>query len=177
MKWYYFLGLTLIGFTSAWAQTDSSLNFVLSDIEKVDSNIDVSLLGTLAGLALASASLLLSGRSQLERQRTDENLRLVNEQNHEIKNMLKENIKELDIKRKYVQDGIQYLIKAFFLFVANMVSLLLFFDSFYDKTIFSEAQNEAIVIIFEVLPFLAGLILLVIGAEHIRRAYAKKIKK
>lgn len=178
MKWYYFSGLLLIGFTSAWAQTDSPMNFILSDIEKIDSLINVSLLGTLAGLSLASATLLLTGRGQLEMQRNDEDIRLVSEQNPEIRKKMEYNLRELDIKRKYVQDGVQYLVKAFFLFVANMVSLLLFFDSFYNKTSFSETENGVIVVVFEVLPFLVGLILLVIGAEHIRRAYAKqKIKR
>jgi uncharacterized membrane protein len=153
-------------------------NFVLSDIEKIDSLINVSLLGTLAGLSLASATLLLTGRGQLEMQRNDEDIRLVSEQNPEIRKKMEDNLRELDIKRKYVQDGVQYLVKAFFLFVANMISLLLFFDSFYNQTAFSETENEILVVVFEVLPFLVGLVLLVIGAEHIRRAYAKqKIKR
>jgi hypothetical protein len=178
MKLYYFSGLILISFTSAWAQTDSTLNFVLSDIEKIDSLIEVSLLGTLAGLSLASASLLISGRSQLERQRDDEDLRVISEQNIVIKKKLEDSIRALDIKGKYIQNGINYLVKSFFLFVANMISLLLFFDSFYDKSAFGEVQNKIIVFDFEVIPFLIGLIFLIVGAEYVRRAYTKqKIKR
>jgi len=55
-----------------------------------------------------------------------------------------------------------------------MIGLLLFFDSFYNQTAFSETENEILVVVFEVLPFLVGLVLLVIGAEHIRRTYAKQ---
>jgi hypothetical protein len=176
MKWYYFLSLILVCFTPVWAQTNPPLDYVVSDIEKIDALIDVPLLGTLAGLSLASASLLISGRGQLEEQVNNGNARLANEPDSETRKTIKENMRKLNVERKYVDGGIQYMLKAFFLFVASMISLLLFFDSFYDKAYVTEVQNEIIVIIFEVIPFLTGLILLVIGAEHIRRAYTKKTK-
>ena len=153
--------------------TEKPLITVVESIDKVDSLIDVSLLGTLAGLSLASVSLLLSGRGQIENQQNDEEIRLINEQNEDVRKKLQDNLKEIVLKRKYVQSGIQYLVKAFFLFIAALVSLLLFFDSYYDRSAFSNVQNEVIVIVFEVLPFLTGLGLLVLGAERIRRAYTK----
>lgn len=160
--------------TIAYAQeTEKPLDNVLSNLDSIDSLIDVSLLGTLGGLSLASASLLISGRGHIEQQKIDEEIRLVNEQNEEIRKKLETNLIGIKIKIKYIQSGIQYLVKAFFLFIAELVILLVFFDSFYDKISFSVIQNEIIISVFEVLPFLIGLSFLIVGAEYIRRAYTK----
>ena len=147
---------------------------VLSSLNSIDSLITVSLLGTLGGLSLASASLLVSGRGFIEQQIMNEEIRLTSEQNEEIRKKLKINLEEIKIKQKYIQFGIRYLVNAFFLFMAELVLLLLFFDSFYDQISLSGLQNDIVITVFEIMPFLVALSLLIMGAEYIRRAYAKK---
>lgn len=147
---------------------------VLSSLDSIDSLITVSLLGTLGGLSLASASLLVSGRGFIEQQIMNEEIRLTSEQNEEIRKKLEINLEEIKIKQKYIQFGIRYLVNAFFLFMAELVLLLLFFDSFYDHISLSGLQNDIVITVFEIIPFLVALSLLIMGAEYIRRAYAKK---
>ena len=147
---------------------------VLSSLNSIDSLITVSLLGTLGGLSLASASLLVSGRGFIEQQIMNEEIRLTSEQNEEIRKKLEINLEEIKIKQKYIQFGIRYLVNAFFLFMAELVLLLLFFDSFYDQISLSGLQNDIVITVFEIMPFLVALSLLIMGAEYIRRAYAKK---
>jgi len=146
---------------------------VLSSLDTVDSLITVSLLGTLGGLSLASASLLVSSSGHIEQQRVNEEIRLTDEQNEEIRKKLETNLEGIKVKQKYIQFGIQYLVNAFFLFMAELVLLLLFFDSFYNQLSLSTLQNDIVITVFEILPFLVALSLLIIGAEYIRRAYVK----
>jgi len=147
---------------------------VLSSLDSIDSLITVSLLGTLGGLSLASASLLVSGRGFIEQQIMNEEIRLTSEQNEEIRKKLEINLDEIKVKQKYIQFGIQYLVNAFFLFMAELVLLLLFFDSFYNQISLSGLQNDIVITVFEIIPFLVALSLLIMGAEYIRRAYTKK---
>ena len=166
--------VNLLFTTIAYAQEiEKPISTVLFTLDSMDSLINVSLLGTLGGLSLASASLLVSSSGHIEQQRVNEEIRLTNEENQKIRKQLETNLEEIKVKQKYIHFGIQYLVKAFFLFMAELVLLLLFFDSFYDKISISGIQNDIIISVFEVLPFLIALSLLIIGAEYIRRAYAK----
>ena len=105
----------------------------------------------------------------------NEEIRLFSEQNEEIRKKLETNLAEIKIKEKDIQFGIQYFVKAFFLFMAE-VRVLLFFDSFYTEIHLSVIQNNIVITVFEVVPFLVALILLIIGAEYIRRAYSNRAK-
>jgi len=107
----------------------------------------------------------------------NEEIRLFSEQNEEIRKKLETKLAEIKIKEKDIQFGIQYFVKAFFLFMAELVLLLLlFFDSFYTEIHLSVIQNNIVITVFEVVPFLVALILLIIGAEYIRRAYSNRAK-
>ena len=168
------LVLASLSFNLVYGQeVNAHLDGVLSNVDKIDSLINVTLLGTLGGMSLASASLLVSSRGQIEQQIMYEEMRLPTEQNNEIRKKLENNLDEIRLKKKYIQFGIQYLVKAFFLFIAELVTLLLFFDSYYDTSSVPEILNGVIIFVFEILPFLVGLGLLIIGAEYVRRAYTK----
>jgi hypothetical protein len=147
------------------------LKTIESDLDSIDSMINVSL-EPLACLSLASVSLLVSSSGLIQQQRVNEEIRLTSEQNEETCKQLETDLEMIKRKQKCNQWGTKFLARAFFWFTAEMVILLLIFDSFYDQ-LTTAIQNDLITISFEVLPFLISLIFLIIGVVYIKHAYVR----
>lgn len=144
---------------------------LLETLGKIDTLIDVQLAGILVGLSLASASFMLTGRGQVNLELGQKQILLSNEQNVETCRKLEREILGLRKEQIDAQSGIQWLVKAHFLFVGNLISLLLFFDSFSPSS--TTIAFRIIDVFGEGVPFFLGLAFLLAGAAHIRLVYLK----
>ena len=159
-------------FPTAFAQTPEEPLSLFQVLKSIDVQITVALTGTLAGLALASAGFLLSTRSQMERT-FDEKQDKIDQIADSASSNLENQVSELKIRMQIVQSGIKYLVRSFFLFIANMVSLLLLFDSTIQNSFFE--SYDIIQTLAETIPFLVGILFFMLGANSIRKVFAKKI--
>lgn len=160
------------------SETGKSLDPTLKRLVEIDRLIAVEVSGTLAGLALAAASFLFSETRGYVREqlRIQETARDANrDAGVAVPPQILAQIANLQRQIVNVDDGTRYLLRAFYVFLGNLISLLVFLDSSLEPELSTTIDGEIVSLVFEGIPFGLGISFLIAGANYIRAIYGLRI--